>query len=175
APSRRAAHRRGARRVCHRVHLDRGRHRDAGRLADARRGACRDYPRAEAGLRGDGPRADVATAPAASGSRAWVPPARTSPVSARHVSESRGRAFRPPAIPLSMLLPVERRSLRFFLYASADNLAHSSATRPAGRNLTVTALRPIRSAISAVRAFLKSPRGGPPNLLAVPKIRRMRR
>ena len=36
---------------------------------------------------------------------------------------------------------------------SADNLAHSSATRPAGRNFTVTALRPIRSAISAVRAF----------------------
>jgi hypothetical protein len=36
---------------------------------------------------------------------------------------------------------------------SADNLAHSSATRPAGRNFTVTALRPIRSAISVVRAF----------------------
>jgi hypothetical protein len=53
--------------------------------------------------------------------------------------------------------------MRFFLYVSAavklqtmaseDNLAHSSATRPAGRNLTVTALRPIRSAINAVRAF----------------------
>ncbi len=40
-----------------------------------------------------------------------------------------------------------------FLYASADNLAHSSATRPAGRNFTVMALRPIKSAIRAVRAF----------------------
>jgi len=36
---------------------------------------------------------------------------------------------------------------------SADNLAHSNATRPAGRNFTVTALRPIRSAIKPVRAF----------------------
>src|SRR6185369_16442269 len=41
----------------------------------------------------------------------------------------------------------------FSFYASADNLAHSNATLPAGRNFTVTALRPIRSAIRAVRTF----------------------
>ena len=43
--------------------------------------------------------------------------------------------------------------IQFFPYASADNLAHSSATLPAGRNFTVTALLPIKSAMSAVRAF----------------------
>ena len=46
--------------------------------------------------------------------------------------------------------PFGRGSLAYY---SVDSLAHSSATRPAGRNFTVTALRPIRSAISDVRAF----------------------
>ena len=53
----------------------------------------------------------------------------------------------------SSLLVGHRQTFWFSFYASADNLAHSNATRPAGRNFTVTALRPIKSAIRAVRAF----------------------
>jgi len=62
--------------------------------------------------------------------------------------------------------------------ASAASLAHSSATRPAGRNFTVTALRPIRSAISTVCALSYSPRcrdGDWRVSREAERIRRMRR
>ena len=55
--------------------------------------------------------------------------------------------------PLRSLPVVHHQTFSSSFYASADNLAHSSATLPAGRNFTVTALLPIRSAINAVRAF----------------------
>jgi len=61
------------------------------------------------------------------------------------------RCFRHPNL-VFLFTGCLRASARHVI-PSVDNLAHSNATRPAGRNLTVTALRPIRSAIRPVRAF----------------------
>jgi len=84
---------------------------------------------------------------------------------------------------LRILPPQQRRSLEIPIrgdrdQASAASLAHSSATRPAGRNLTVTALRPIKSAIRTVLAFSYSPRCRDPAWRVAREadsIRRMRR
>src|SRR5579863_3896962 len=81
-----------------------------------------------------------------------------------------------PVRPYLYFLPLKQLGLRD--QASAASLAHSSATRPAGRNFTVTALRPIRSAISAALALSYSPRWRAPGLRAArdaERIRRMRR